>query len=359
MILFRSFILFLCLASLLSCENDKENIKYYKKFKNNFSLKGETIANISDSIYPQSIDIYKDKLIFADYSSNPHFYAYQLPDFKFLAKFGDPGDGPTDFESPVIWNQIENGKIGIYQMNKMLFDFYDIEDLLKGEINKNQLNPVYMPPEVNDAVNVINLKDNIYIGSGSYSKGEFFVYNSITKNLYWKDYIEIFDDAYLNKINEYDLLPELKLGIIKIKPDKSMFVKTNIYNPLVYVFDNNMDLKFTIANQNLKPPVLDDGKKSFSSETKMYYTNCYLTDKFIYTVYRNCSLEEYNNYECNNVEIHAFDWEGKPISKYYLNEGIAPMSSFVIDEQRLKIYTINPKTEDSYYSIFDMNVSPN
>lgn len=351
----KQFFFMVCFLLLWSCSHEEHQFKFYTDFENNYNLQSNPIENISDSIYPQSISIYKDKVIFCDYSSDPHFSAYQLPDFKFLANFGKHGDGPIDFNSPVVWNQIEKGEIGIYQMNQMKFDFYNIDSLILNNINKNHLNPTYLPPEIDDAVNIIYLKQNIYLGSGANSPGEFFVYNEKTKDLIWKENITVFDKKFIDKITEYNLLEELYLGIIKIKPDKTKFVKTNIYNPLIHVFDNNMNLKFTIANQNLNPPIIDDGKNSFSSETKMYYTNCYLTDNFIYAVYRNCTLEDYSSYECNNVEIHSFDWEGNPISKYFLNEGIAPLSPFVVDEDRLKIYTVNPKTEDSYYSTFDIN----
>ncbi|RRO20850.1 BF3164 family lipoprotein [Flavobacteriaceae bacterium 14752] len=350
----KYFLFFTYFLVLLSCDNQRANFKYYSSFGKNINLKGKVIKNISDRIYPQSINIYKDKIIFCDYSSNPHFYAYQLPDFKFIASFGYQGKGPLDINSPVVWSQIQNGKIGIYQMNLMKFDFYHIDDLINNRVKKNQLNPSYMPPEINDAINIISLKNDIYIGTGVSSTGEYFVFNQKTKKFYWRDYFKFFDKKFNDRIIEYDLMSELNLGIIKIKPDKTMFVKTNIYNPLIHVYDNSMDLKFTIANKNITEPIIDDSKKFFSSKTKMYYTNCYLTDKFIYAVYRNCTLEEYNNYECDNVEIHTFDWEGNPVVKYLLNEGIAPLSPFVVDEQRLKIYTVNPKTEDSYYSIFNI-----
>lgn len=350
-----SILSLLCISCI---ENYKKNIKTYTDFPQNRSLVAESIPNISDSIYPQSINLYNDKIILCDYESNPHFFVYKLPNFDFIGSFGKQGKGPTDIHDPVVWNQIENNKIGIYQINLMKFGFYDLDTLLESKLNKNKLNPIYMPPEINDAVNIISLKKDVFIGAGANSKGEFFIYNEKTKDLKWKSFISNFDKKFTQKVLDYDLMSEYKLGMIKIKPDKSMFVKSYIYVPVINVFDNNYNLKFTIKHKDLNQPIIDNAQKSLSPETKMYYTNCFLSDNYIYAVYRNCTLDDYSNYNCNNVEVHTFDWEGNPVIKYLLNEGIGPLSPFVLDEARDNIYTINPKTEDSYYSSFDIKDLP-
>ena len=347
----------LCLP-IASCSNSgfqRDNIISYSNFPKTVELIGKTIPNISDSLYPQSINLYDNKIILCDYQSDPHFFIYEAPVFQYLGSFGKQGKGPTDIHDPVVWNQIENNKIGVYQINLMKFAFYDLDESLENKSKTKAINPTYMPPEINDAVNIVSLKNEIYVGSGINASGEFFIYDKKNKDLKWKPFLDDFDIQFTQKLIDYEITSDYKRGMIKVKPDKSHFVKSHMYLPIIDVYDDKSNLKFTISLDKLTEPILDSHIKGISGDAKAYYTNCFLTDNYIYALNRNCSWSEYNSDQCNDVEIHVFDWNGKAIVNYHLNEGIGPLSPFVVDEVNNKIYTIYPKSEESYFSSFNLN----
>jgi hypothetical protein len=237
----------------------------------------------------------------------------------------------------------------------MKFAFYDLDESLENKSKTKAINPTYMPPEVNDAVNIIALKDDMYIGSGVSALGEFFIYNKKNKDLKWKPFLDDFDQKFTQKLLDYEITSDYKRGVIKIKPDKSHFVKSHIYLPIIDVYDDKSNLEFTISLDKLTEPLFDNDTKQISGDSKAFYTNCFLTDDYIYALNRKCTWNEYGNDDCNDVEIHVFDWDGSPVANYRLNEGIGPLSPFVVDEVNNKIYTINPKSEDSYFSSFNLN----
>lgn len=355
---FKIIFIFSLSFTISSCNNSKfqrKKIVSYSEFPKTLELSGESILNISDSIYPQSISLAKDKVILCDYQSDPHFFIYEVPSFKFIGSFGKQGKGPTDIHDPVTWNQVENNKLGIYQINLMKFAFFDLEESLVTKFKTKAINPTYMPPEINDAVNIISLKNEIYVGSGVNASGEFFIYDKKNRDLKWKPFLDDFDSKFTQKLKDYEITSDYKRGMIKVKPDKSHFVKSHMYLPIIDVYDDKSHLKFTISLDKLIEPILDNQIKGISEDSKLYYANCFLTDNYIYALNRNCSLNEYGSDGCNDSEIHVFDWKGNAIANYHLNEGIGPLSPFVVDEANNKIYTINPKSEESYFSSFNLN----
>lgn len=343
----------LILIVFYSCHKTNNTI-YYKEFPKTISLTGAPIK-IKENIFPFGIGVHKDKIVFCDTQISPHFYVYSLPNFELIGKFGIQGKSPVEIEDPVFWGQIkEKGDsvfISFYQMNKMKFTTFELNKVIKAPIKENDLEVTYMPPEIADAVNIMELNSKYFVGSGSTLLGEFFLYKADTDKLRWFDFIIDYNNNFMNKLKSNNLLQEYKRGIIKVKPDNSKFAKVYNYTSKINIFGIDGKLLFSIQHSNDKQPTIKS--TGFENDTKIYYNNVFLTNTYIYALNLNCNLGDYLKGNFNSVEIDVFNWKGTPIKKIQLNESIGPLSPFVVDEINDKIYTVNPKTEDSYFSSFN------
>jgi hypothetical protein len=350
--------LVLLLIHSCSDDNKRSNIVYNYDFPIEKSLKGESLKEINNDFFPLFMEIKDSLMVFCDYETSPYLHVYSLPHLKHLGSFGNSGSGPNDILDPVIWGQIYNVddsyKMWIYQMNIMKFIYIDLLESL----NSNKVIPektVYLPPEVGANVNVISLKNDNIIGTGIEAQGEYFIFNPKDTTFNWKPFIYDFDDKYKTELINSDLLSLLKLGTIKAKPNDTLFVKSFMFYPIIDIYDINSNLILSIVNDNYEMPKINLKSSQFGENSTMYYANIFLTDEYIYALNLNCTLSEYSNNNYDDVLIDVFNWKGKSVCSYKLNEGIIQTGAFSVDEKNNKIYITNPKSEFDYYTVFDIN----
>jgi len=290
-----------------------------------------------------------------DFKSTPHFYAYETNEFKSLGEFGRQGRGPSDIQDPFFSGQIikEEGsyKIWVYQVNLMKLVLVDISKALGTSYDKPDRS-IILPPEVDTACNIIFLDNNIFIGVGIDAKGEFFIYNSLNKTFEWKKFLVDYDSDYMNLLKKYKLLSEYKLGTLKVKPDGSYLVKASVFKPIIDVYNNKLELQFSIEIAGYEKPTINSNKKQFNGSRRLYYANVYVTDNYIYALNQNCNLDELNSNNCSKAEIDVFDWNGKAVCKFQLNEPISSLGPFVIDEKNKQIILFTPKIDGNSYTRF-------
>jgi hypothetical protein len=238
-------------------------------------------------------------------------------------------------------------------MNLMKLSLIDINKALTSSTYEPE-KVIRMPPQIGSAVNIISLDDNIFIGSGNKSDGEFFIYNASTKKLEWKNFFIDYDENFMELLIKSDKLDEYKRGIIKIKPDGSRFVKAFTFIPIIDIYNQDGKIEFSLILKNHEKPNINLKVKQFEGSTKVYYENVFLTDNYIYALNRNCNLEDYSKNICKDAEIHVYSWDGNAVCKYKLNEGIGPVAPFVVDEANKRVYTVNPKDDNDYYSVFEI-----
>jgi len=354
------FLLFIMAIIFLGCHSRVEKIvKQYNSFPVVKSLHSSKISGIRNDFYTHMMGIKDSILVFCINENSPHFQIYKLPEFKFIGSFGIEGYGPTDISTPVFWGQFssdkESCKMWFFQLELMRLTQIDLFDYLEDD-ESIPVKEIELPPEIDMSVNVISVNDSILVGTGYQAKGAFFIYNTSEESLRWKQFPLRYDEDIINDLfSETNLIDDYNLGIIKIKPDGTRFVKANIYRPTIDVYNAELEMVLTIENKAFEYPVLDKKRLSFVPETNIYYSNIFLSDTYIYALYYNCTQQAMNTNTCNSVEVHVFNWEGNPICNYLLNEGIHPSGSFVVDEMNNKIYTIFPKNSEHYYSQFDLN----
>lgn len=335
----------------------RRNVVLIDNFPRSKSLSGNVINEIREDIYPFFMGIKDSILLLCDFKSNPHFYAYETNKFSPLGEFGRQGKGPSDIQDPFFSGQIikenDSYKIWVFQVNLMKLALIDITHALGKSFDKPDMS-IILPPEVNTACNILSLDKNTFIGVGIEAEGEFFIYNSLTKIFKWKEFLVDYNTDYMNLLKKSGLLNEYKLGTLKVKPDGSLFVKASIFKPIIDVYNINCDLQFSIEIAGSEKPTINSNMRQFDETRMLYYANIYLSNNYIYALNQNCSLEEQNSNNCSNTEIHVFDWNGKAICKFLLNEPISSLGPFVIDEKNKQIILFSPKIESNSYYRFSI-----
>lgn len=343
----------------ISC-NDKvvvrENIIEIIHFEKEIPLKGEDCASLRDDIYPLTMGIKNDMLLLCDGMSDPHLYIYKLPLLEFLGEYVNQGKGPEEMLDPIFWGQFneasDSTSAWFYEPNRMRYSLVSIDKLIKDSDNI-LLETHIMPPRLGAAVNLIKLDKYIVAGGRSLS-GEFIIYDPETKEKKWAPFINEFNSAFMLELKKTGLIKNIKQGVLKVKPDRSYFVKAYSYLPIVDIYDSNARLKFSIINNKIDEPDINFRNKTFNPDTKIYNTNVFLTDRFIYVANNNCTLQELVAEDAKNVLIEVYTWEGVPKIRFELNEGIGPMAPFVVDEKNEMIYTMNPQIDGRCFSQFDI-----
>jgi hypothetical protein len=330
----------------------------FKEFNNQITVSGKSCSEIRNDIYPMFMGIKDSVLVFCDIKVDPHVYVYSLPHLKYLGSFGSQGKGPVDLHDPVFWGQFDNNphsiKAWFYQSNAMRYSLIDVKKATSGHEYTKFDKQIILPPHIGNAVNIVSINENTIVASGRVSEGEFMIYNTSTKKTMWKPFLIDFNKQFMDNIKKAKMFNSYKQGIIKAKPDGTRFVKVFGYVPVIDVYNDKAELIFSIIQDGYKKPDINTKDRHFEPETSVYYTNVFLSDKYIYALNQNCNLQELSEGGCKDVEIHMFSWKGEPLYKIKLNEGIGALAPFAVDEINKNIYTVNPKSQDDYFSVFDI-----
>ena len=331
----------------------------FNEFHNQISLSGKTCSEIRDDIFPMFLGIKDSILVLCDVQSDPHVYVYSLPNLTYLGSFGSQGAGPGELLDPLFWGQFENSKQSqkawFYQPNTMRYSLIDIQKAISGNDYTKFDKQIKMPSQIENAVNIISIDENTIVASGRVSEGEFMIYNTLTEETRWMPFLIDFNKTFMDEIKNARMFNSYKQGIFKIKPDGTRFVKAFGYVPIIDVYNEKADLIFSIIQDGYRKPRINTNQNNhFAPETRVYYTDVFLSDKCIYALNQNCTLQELSEGKGGNVEIHMFSWTGDPLYKIVLNEISGAMAPFAVDELNKNIYVVNPQKMNDYLSVFDI-----
>lgn len=345
----RKIILLLLVGLTLSFCSEKVLVNS-KDFQTTTSIKSERSRRIGQGIVPRFVAIHEGNMILCDMENQPHFYVYRLEDFSLLGSFGKEDNAIGAIFNPCFTDQIESvgteSFLSVLQMDKHELTTFDYKKALNNSLTEADVKTVKLPDEIDEAVHVIKMDNDLIFGSGYSDIGEFFIYNSVSKQLKWKEFSQEYSQEFMQQLEDSKLMGLYKYGIIKAKPDKSKFVKAYRYSEKIAIYNNDGNLIYTIDRGSPKPQILSNNQ--FSENTALYYGNVYTTDNYIYALNINCKVSE----EISNVQIHVFDWEGNAIEVINLNKGIGGLAPFAVDEATRTIYSINPAYESDLISEF-------
>lgn len=157
-----------------------------------------------------------------------------------------------------------------------------------------------------------------------------------------------------------DQLPASILSILfdakmTMKPDRSKVALAGSYLDAIEIFNTNGEILNTIKGPEEGFNFAFDQAKSLemnilstNADTKKAYVNICSTNQYIYALYSGKRKGEESNYNLGNC-ILVFDWDGKPIKKYLLDQELI---HFDINEKEQRLYAVSkPENYIIYYNL--------
>ena len=157
-----------------------------------------------------------------------------------------------------------------------------------------------------------------------------------------------------------DQLPASILSILfdakmTVKPDRSKVALAGNYLDAIEIFNTNGEILNTIKGPEEGFNFAFDHAKSLeinilltNADTKKAYVNICSTNQYIYALYSGKRKGGESNYNLGNC-IYVFDWDGKPIKKYLLDQDLI---HFDINEKEQRLYAVSkPENYIIYYNL--------
>lgn len=340
------FILYIFLSFLLiSCENKPEHPVKLIKMKPLASypairLKSEQIS-LSDSLLnPTKISVQDTLLtIFEEQVDNSETFLkfYSLKSGKMIHCYGQVGRGPGEYSTPTVhWESPEK----ILITEKMRYTVFALDSLFH--------NPSYMPLKKNVRIglsaanDVYRLNDSIFLENSTMSDYQFSLYN-IKSNKYlinYKNYPNLIKDGRMTDFIANSNIYHASFAL-KMDNKDSIVIAYELFPMIDFVSLNNFGSTRILFpfDKHVNVVTVMDNLNAMVENRKLYYTQSYSTNKYIYLMY-NCKRPQSKEYA--SPEIHLFDWNGNFIKRYQTDQYI---SNFCVDEDSNIIYGIGSDTD--------------
>lgn len=340
------FILYIFLSFLLiSCANKPEHPVKLIKMKPLASypairLKSEQIS-LSDSLLnPAKISVQDTLLtIFEEQVDNSETFLkfYSLKSGKMIHCYGQVGRGPGEYSTPTVhWESPEK----ILITEKMRYTVFSLDSLF--------YNPSYMPLKRNVRIglsaanDVYRLNDSIFLENSTMSDYQFSLYN-IKSNKYlinYKNYPNLIKDGRMTDFIANSNIYHASFAL-KMDNKDSIVIAYELFPMIDFVSLNNFGSTRILFpfDKHVNVVTVMDNLNAMVENRKLYYTQSYSTNKYIYLMY-DCKRPQSKEYA--SPEIHLFDWNGNFIKRYQTDQYI---SNFCVDEDSNIIYGIGSDTD--------------
>lgn len=149
----------ICLWGLCSCSAEKNGtFNEYADFKDKAELKADRIEVPPVLLYPRSVYLLNDKLVVLNEKTDTVFSVYNLPECSYWGQFGQKGQGPEDFNLPLIYAvRTENDSFSLFDS--------DCLKTIVFEDNRFSVLSSKFPVENFVINNLVYLKDGAYVCS--------------------------------------------------------------------------------------------------------------------------------------------------------------------------------------------------
>ncbi len=330
---------------LISCEKPKYSIvddfKVEKQIYQDKSFQSENdyLAN------PYLILCLDSLLIVNDPFELQHFTLFDSSTGKFICRFGDIGVGPGELLLGNIL-EINDDRLISYDIPRKFLYEYDLDSLTSSRYRPELKAKV----DVQDAIftRVLIANDSNLLGAGLYKSQYQYVY--MTRSNQVIDYnVDVFNSKESIGMQEKYLSNQ---GILKKHPIESKFVFAVSKSSNIDFFEIVNDKIKIIKTLHLANPefTIDDlGGEVHSitykeTETIQGYLDIFCDDQFVYTLYTDKKIKnnrgEYN--PATSDQILVFDWTGKPIMKYVLDEEVY---YFSVNKDKNVLYAIGKEND--------------
>lgn len=337
---FFKFIILLLIS--YSCVNKEKEIVVEQSLISQQILKDNIF--IEDLCVIDSILIIKNKG-----SDNYLFDIYKAKKLQYIGSFGKIGNGPNEFERRLVFNDqylYLNNELYIWlnEPNKGKLSLINVFETIINKKNSIDKELIYSPKTNFQDVFVL---DSLNLLAGNES--------NLSLNMRRLNYYNIKLDSVIKFVKLFPKIKKKKKGIdytqqkynrlfinsLKINPNGTKFVSAMVFINRIDVFNAfTGKLDFSIENKINYLDLIEQ------NELKVYYSDIFLTDHFIYVLYNKEGILEndFYNGNFNSTYIIKYDWNGgKEIKRYKLDE---PVFRFTVDEINKTFYTIslNEKT---------------
>lgn len=309
-------------------------------------------------IYPNSITIVDSTLILIERSvSSGIVNVYSLHDFEIKNSFGVRGRGPDEF-SDIIQHIIsitgsETPSIHILDwINKRLSDI-SIDSSYTGQTQYTR--QFILPPELMLVQRAAFLNDTTVICMGGIYRG---LMAFVDVNTDATKYIEV----YPFKSNQISIrqMAEVYRGEFAINHKNQSIAVASKWIPEILITDFSGKIR---KNTSFMEYNIDNIALLSEDDRVLHYKDIKATENFIYAVYIGKSYNEllqvmdHSDNSSTPVisEIHVFDWEGFPVTRYILNDGFYQFIE--IDKLNNRFFAIDVSSPDR--SIVYFNVDNN
>lgn len=306
-------------------------------------LKGELLNTTFLFSFPKEMLIVDSFLIVRDfYNQDTCFHIFDKNDGRYLGGFGAKGRGPGEvlFPATLCYNR-DAYQLQTYDPNLKKIVNYNIHEKLSGKnafFSEMRLNkgPDFLL-DVNSYKNTPIVRSNTDMRFGVMSRDS----GIICK---YSHYPDIGFDSELNRA-VFNYAPRCAL-----RPEQDKMVLMTYIGGIVEIFSLKEGKIIPLNVNYFYKPVFREveGIKpkwiAAVEETVVGCDNIYATNDYIYTVYRG---EVANDEKVDLRKIIVFDWEGKPLFRYNLKEGIP--QAIAVDEKYIYCVVSNENYEYQLY----------
>ncbi|WP_281299291.1 BF3164 family lipoprotein [Flavobacterium limnophilum] len=327
----KTFIYLCLIIAFTNCKNNNEDL-FLKTFNHAKTIKLSShpvILKKSDVFFSHLFELkYVDDLILTGDPSE--FYTMKIVDLnhKTIKNFARRGNGPNEINAQVCWLSIDNKKNRLLISDNFTYYSYSIDSL---KANKNDPIDKF----------TYNIKENKFIGSTTFCNGfivgglfdkKFGLYNIKKKSL-----IKKLDYPNSGGV----LLSQAKFYSHPTKNLVCSFQNKSAVMTILKIENNDLKIKEFSWWTSKGKLIQEVEMQSFilKKGCRAGFLTAAVTNKYIYSLYsgkiiNNSSVEMFDKSFLSKY-IYVFDWNGKPIMIYELDQEV---KSIAVDEKNNILY---------------------
>ncbi len=331
----KKYIFLFCLLSLFGCANtpkDKfvdsfQHVGIIKLYSHPIRLEKEALQ--LSYIFEM---VERDSLLIINEFPDPH-YCMKIIDLSknTVRNFGKKGKGPSEIQSGSCNFSIGNNNL--YVSDRINYFTYSI-DSLKKTID-NPVFKLYFRPKEASFLNTTYC--NGFVVGGTI-RNRIGLYNTLTKQIVCK--------------YGYEVGPMVEQAFYYSNPSKNLvayFQSRSATMGILEITDNDVTMKeFSWWKSAQKESVGDNGRISAlpAKDERNGFITAAVTEKYIYALYSGKTMNRRTIESLSNAflseYVYVFDWQGKPVKRYLLDQEVR---SIAVDKNDETLYAASYKGE--------------
>ena len=349
---FCKYIIFIVLC--VNC-TESRNIfntteQVFDGFEREFWLQAKPIHFDSIAAWPVQIYHFDSLLLFEhrSRSASPHFFSiYNLQTNKFIGSFLQRGRGPNEFIELFFYDEhtLQDNDRWLYLTaanEKKIIKFNLSNFLQTGAIDVKLLHEYK------------GLQMTTHILNDSTFFAWMFTRSREGMRVFYRKYFSTSDKLEEINLTKRDIKDEDEFDILwateRIRQDKKKMVMAMHGMNKIHIFDleepkNNI----TLTPKNQKYESLSDLARLEPLQRITYYNGVTSTQDYIFALFLNQLVFDRHHGQSKGVEIHIFDWNGRPLYKLHVEEHLF---GFCIDPIKKIMYAY-----DSDENIYQYDLS--